>query len=128
MDDDQISLSELQLALMRVLWTQDTCSAADMVQALRPERTLAYTTVATLLTRLERRGVVAAERDGRQLIYRALISEADVQRSMVSGLLSNLFEGKASALLNHLMQEDEINADDLTRMRKLLARRKDSDA
>ena len=80
--------------------------------------------MATLLTRLEKRGLVAARREGRGLVYRALVSEAQVQRSMVSGLLSNLFEGKASALLSHLLAQNEIGDSDLAQMRALLNKRK----
>jgi len=115
-----VSLSDLQLALMRVLWARGEASTADVVEALRAERPLAHTTVATLLTRLEKRGLLSTRRDGRTLLYRAAVSEPEVQRSMVSGLLSTLFEGKASALLNHLLHESEIGDDDLAQMRALL--------
>ena len=46
---------------------------------------------------------------------------------MVSGLLANLFRGDASALLSHLVREDDIGASDLERMRVLLGQRKDED-
>lgn len=135
MDEDskaEVSLSELQLALMRQLWARGAAgeaSTADVAEALRAEqRPLAHTTVATLLTRLEKRGLVAARREGRGLVYRALVSEAQVQRSMVSGLLSNLFEGKASALLSHLLHESEIGDADLAQMRALLNRSGGRDA
>lgn len=134
MDEDrsEVSLSELQLALMRQLWARGEAgeaSTAEVVEGLRAEqRPLAHTTVATLLTRLEKRGLLAARREGRGLVYRALVSEAQVQRSMVSGLLSNLFEGKASALLSHLLQESEIGDADLAQMRALLKRSGGRDA
>ena len=123
----EVSLSELQLALMRQLWLRGDdaeASTAEVAEGMRAEgRALAHTTVATLLTRLERRGLVASRREGRGLVYRARVSEAQVQRSMVSGLLSNLFEGKASALLTHLLDENEIGDADLAQMRALLKRK-----
>ena len=120
MNDEPVSLSALQLSLMRALWHAGQGTAAEMVQALREERDLAHTTVSTLLTRLEKRGVVEAERQGRQIVYRPLISESQVRQSMVSGLLTNLFEGRASDLLSHLIKRDEIGPEDLARIRKLL--------
>lgn len=123
-DGEAASLSELQLDIMRVLWTRGACTTTEMTEALRAERNLAHTTVSTLLTRLEKRGVVAASRDGRQLIYRAAVEEAQVRRSMVSGLLDSLFGGDAQALVAHLVREDEIAAEDLAAVRALLARRK----
>ena len=105
-----VTLSELQLALMRVLWARGQASTAEV----------AHTTVATLLSRLEKRGLIASERDGRALVYRAAVSEPEVQRSLVSGLLSTLFGGRPEALLSHLVEEGELVDDDLARMRALL--------
>lgn len=119
-----VSLSELQLALMRVLWTRGRASTAEVAEAMREQqRPLAHTTVATLLSRLEKRGLLASERDGRALVYRAAVSEPEVQRSMVSGLLSMLFGGRPEALLSHLVEEGELGDDDLARMRAMLKRK-----
>lgn len=124
MDEDDVALSELQLAVMRQLWTRDEASTAEVAEGLRDEgRALAHTTVATLLTRLEKRGVLASRREGRGLVYRATISESQVQRSMVSGLVASLFEGRASALLSHLIASKEVGDDELAQMRALLDRK-----
>ena len=117
-----VALSELQISVMRVLWERGETSTAEIAEALAAERGIKHTTVATLLTRLEKRGVVALRRDGRQLIYRALVSEPDVRRSMVAGLLSSLFGGDANALVSHLVDESEIAPGDLDRLRKALGR------
>ncbi len=121
-DDPGVSLSELQITLMRVLWARGETSIADVVAALARERGLKHTTIATLLTRLEKRGVVAQRRDGRQLLYRALVDEADVRRSMVAGLVGALFAGDARELVAHLVQEAEIAPGDLAKVRRRLAR------
>lgn len=117
-----VSLSELQIALMRVLWRRGETSTAEVAAELADERGLKHTTVATLLTRLEKRGVVAQRRDGRQLFYRALVDEADVRRSMVAGLLGSLFAGDARELVAHLVEESEIAPGDLAKVRRRLAR------
>jgi predicted transcriptional regulator len=117
-----VALSELQIAVMRVLWRQGETSVTDVASALAEERGLKYTTVATLLTRLEKRNVVAQRREGRQLIYRALASEPQVQRSMVADLIGTLFGGDARGLVAHLVSESEIAPGDLERARKRLAK------
>ena len=113
-----VSLSELQIELMRVLWRRGETSTTEVAQELADTRGLKHTTVATLLTRLEKRGVVAQRRDGRQLCYRALVDEADVRRSMVADLLSALFAGDAQQLVAHLVQESEIAPGDLAKARR----------
>lgn len=119
-DPDSVALSDAQLALMRVLWARGESPVAAVAEALAGERRLAHTTVATTLTRLEKRGLVAARREGRQLVYRALVAEHEVRRSMVAGLLSTLFAGDARALVAHLVHEDEIAPGDLERVRALV--------
>ncbi len=95
-----------------------------MAEALRGERDLAHTTVATLLTRLEKRGLLASRRDGRALLYTPLVSQADVQRSMVGNLVDNLFAGRASALVSHLLDARGVNAKELAELQALLKQRK----
>ena len=112
MADDDTVLSELQLELMRVLWRRGQASTAEVAEVLAQSRGLAHTTIATLLSRLEKRGVVASHKDGRQLVYRPLVAEQAVRRSMVSGLLGSLF---------HLVREDEIAPGDLEQLRQLLS-------
>lgn len=116
-------LSDLQIAILHVLWERGEATVADVQEALHAERGLAHTTVATLLSRLAARGVVARRTEGRQLVYRANIEERDVQRSMVAALTKRLFAGDPSALVHHLIDEGEIDADELTRLRKLLAKK-----
>lgn len=122
-----VALSDLQLDLMRVLWQRGEASTAEVADALSGSRSLAHTTVATLLTRLEKRGLLAMRRDGRQLVYRALVEEGEVRRSMVGGLLDSLFGGDPGALLAHLLREREIAPGDLERARELLRQERRDD-
>ena len=122
-DAGDIALSDLQLDVMRVLWRGET-SVADVAAELAVRRGLAHTTVATVLTRLAKRDLVAARRDGRQLVYRALVDESQVRRSMVGGLIQSLFRGDPQALLAHLVSEDEVASGDLEKVRALLAEKK----
>lgn len=117
---DDIALSELQLDVMRVLWRGEA-SVSDVAAALAAERGLAHTTVATLLTRLAKRGAVAQRREGRVLYYRALVTEPQVRRTMVGDLIQTLFRGDPGALLAHLVSEKEVAPGDLERVRALLA-------
>ena len=118
---EDIVLSDLQMDLMRVLWRSGDLSVAEVTEALAG-RDLADTTVATLLTRLEKRGAVAARRDGRMLLYTASVSEAQVRRNMVSSLIAQVFRGDPKALLAHLVSEREVAQGDLEQVRALLQR------
>jgi len=121
--DRDIALSELQISVVRVLWRNGETSVTDIAKVLGDERGLKHTTVATLLTRLEKRGVVEQRREGRQLIYRALISEPQVRRSMVADLVGSLFGGDSRELVAHLVRESDLAPGDLENLRKRLARK-----
>ena len=113
-------LTDLQLAVMRVLWERGEASVVDIWEALRPERGLAQTTVATLLSRLEKRGVVSHRREARQFFYRATVSEPDVRRVMVRELTARLFDGDVAALVSHLLSAREVSAGDLAKVKALI--------
>lgn len=120
-------LTELQLDLMGVLWQRGEATAAEVREALRPERDLAPTTVATLLGRLEKKGLVAHRSEGRQYVYRAAVEAARVKRSVVSEfteMADRLFAGDVTELVTHLLAESEVDADDLARVRAMIERRK----
>ncbi len=114
-------LTDLQLAILRVLWDRGSASAAEVTEALRPERQLAQQTVATVLTRLERRGIVDHETRQRQYIYIPRVTEPEVRRSMLAAFTDRLFGGDVAALVNHLLSDKEISRGDLARVRKLIA-------
>ena len=114
-------LTDLQLAVVRALWTQGECTVLDVQQALLPERPLAQTTVATLLTRLEKRGIVSHRVDRRQFVYRALVSEPQVKVSMVGQLTEMLFAGRPAELISHLLASREVEAGDLEEVKRLIA-------
>ena len=116
-------LGDLQLAIMRVLWNHGEATVADVHETLEPERGLALTTIATMLTKMEKKGVVDHRADGRRFIYRPLVSEGQVRRSMVSDLTSQLFRGDVTALVNHLLSEHDIDSEELAQLREMIAAR-----
>src|SRR5258708_25850642 len=115
-----IELTELQLAIMRVLWQRGEAAVSLVHEETVPERDLALTTIATMLTRLEKAGLVARRQVGRHYRYRALVSEEEVRRSMVSGLADRLFHGHTTALVSHLVPEGDLASGDLERVRRLI--------
>ena len=113
-------ITELQLAILRLLWDRGEATVAELWEALYAERGLAQTTVATLVTRLQRRGIVARRTSDRQFVYRATITESDVQHSMVSELTERLFAGDPAALVSHLISETEMSPGDLARVKRMI--------
>ncbi|MEZ5973654.1 MAG: BlaI/MecI/CopY family transcriptional regulator [Planctomycetota bacterium] len=113
-------LGELQLAIIRILWEQGEATVAQVHQALHPEGGRALTTIATMLKKMERKGVVQHHLDGRQFVYRATVTESQVRKSMVSDLTDRLFQGDVTALVHHLLQQEDVDAGELAELRRLI--------
>ena len=120
------SLTELQLAIMDVLWEKGEATVAEVHDELRQERRVAQSTVATLLSRLEDKGVVAHRTADRQYVYRATVSREQVRRSVVgefSELTERLFSGDVAGLVSQLLSTRDARAEDLARAREIIERR-----
>lgn len=120
------ALTELQLAIMKVLWDHGETGVQDLHEALLDERRVAQSTVATLLTRMEKRGLVARRPEGRLHLYRARVDQAQVKRSVVAeftSLAGRLFEGDVATMVSHLLTAPDVEADDLERIKAVIARR-----
>lgn len=117
---DPSRLTELQLAILRVFWARGKATVPEVFRALWDERGLAQSTIATMVTRLEKRGLLAREGDARQYVYHATVSEEQVRRSMVAEMTSLLFGGDAAALVSHLVETRELGPGEMEQVRALL--------
>jgi predicted transcriptional regulator len=115
------TLGELQHAIMRILWSDGEATTAAVHDALFAERGLAPTTIATMLRKMEDKGVVAHRTVGRQFVYRPTVSEMEVRTSMVGELLDRLFAGDPAALVSHLVADRDLSEEELAELRALLA-------
>lgn len=117
---DTVGLTGLQLSILEVLWDRGEATTQQVWERISRDRPLALTTIATLISRLERKSVLTHRREGRQYVYRATVSRAEVRRSKVRDLTESLFGGDPAALLSHLVRADDVDAEELARIRELL--------
>ncbi len=117
-------IGDLQLRIMKVLWSQPPATVADVHAALEGGRELAYTTVATMLRKMEERGLVTHETEGRTFLYRAAVEEAAVSQGMADHLLDRIFEGSMSDMVRHLLSTREVSQEELAALETLIAERK----
>jgi BlaI family transcriptional regulator, penicillinase repressor len=123
-DEINPQLSDVQLAVMRVLWETGRATTAEVHEKMGKPRSLAYTTVATLLSRLEKRRLVTSRKEARERVFEPAVTESEVTHHMVSDLVTKLFRGDASALVSHLVRDSEFDESDLETVRRMLAQAK----
>jgi BlaI family transcriptional regulator, penicillinase repressor len=116
-------LGDLQLRIMKALWERTSASVGDVHEALGANR-FAYTTVATMLRKMEVRGLVQHHHEGRRFIYEAAVPPEAVTRSMAHDVLERLFEGSLPDMLHHLLTTREVSRAELRALERLIAERK----
>lgn len=122
------NLSELQISTMDALWENGELSVQGVQEALAARKMLAATTVATILKRLEKRGIVGYRKEGRKYIYHAIVAKNEVTKNSISSVIKNLFRGNKAALVNHLLADEDISVDELEQIQKLIHERTKSNA
>lgn len=115
-----MKLAGRQLAVMRLLWQRREATVAEVQQALETDPPLAYSTVATVLSRMERKGLITHRVEDRQYYYRAVVSEVGANQSVVGDLVDRVFGGSPAELVNQLLASDQVDADELERIKQLV--------
>ena len=116
-------LADLQMAIMQVLWEKGEATVAQVRELLLPDRELAYTTVGTMLTKMEQKGQLTHRVEARVNVYKPLIKPDQVKRRMLTDLADRLFAGDVSDLVCCLLDGVDVSADDLADLKKLIRRK-----
>ena len=105
---------------MSVLWRQHTATVGDVVAALKKKRPVSYSTVQTILRILETKRYVKHEKVTRAFVYRPVVDERVARRRALRHLVSRLFNGSPSLLVLNVLDDEEIDPAELTRVKQLI--------
>jgi BlaI family penicillinase repressor len=97
-----LDLAPFELDCMNALWPLGEASVKQVQESLMARRPRAYTTIMTILDRLEQKGIVTRRKVGRAYLYRASLLAAEAQQSAVQQLVAGFFGGSREALAAHL--------------------------
>jgi predicted transcriptional regulator len=114
------TLTPQELAIMKVVWKLDSATVRDVYEALRVRRTIAYTTVMTMMKILEEKGYLTKVRVERAYVYRPTKPRQQVVGAMVRDFVDRVFDGAAGGLLLHLTKDRRLSKDDRTTIRRII--------
>jgi BlaI family transcriptional regulator, penicillinase repressor len=117
-------LGDLQLKIMKLLWAQPEATVGEIHQSLARDGDWAYTTMATMLRKMEARGLVRHRVHERKFLYRAAARAEDVTRRISAHFIDRLFEGSLADMVAHLLTTREVSREELARLEALIAERK----
>ena len=120
--NSEIRLGRLELQIMNVVWDRGKATVHDVKNALS-RRKPAYSTILTMMRKLEAKGYLKHEVDGRTYVYRPLISQQAVRQGVLGDLVERLFEGSTSLLLTSLVEQNRISENELREIQKLIEER-----
>ena len=116
-------LTATELEMMNVIWRIGPCSVLQVVEQLRPERELAYTSVSTIVRILEQKGYVTSSKEGRGHLYAAAVSKEEYQRSTVQRMVTSVFDNAPALLVRRLLDTESLSSDDPAEIRALLRKK-----
>ena len=115
------AISETEQAVLKVLWEIGSGTVREVQEVLRGQgRHWAYTTVQTLLNRLQTKGYAASEKGGPAHVYRAAVSREELLRRRLGDLADELCEGTASPLVLALVEGGRLTPEEIEQFRRLL--------
>jgi predicted transcriptional regulator len=114
------TLTEAELRVMNVLWDKGAASVQQVLDWLPGKLNLAYNSVLTTIRVLEKKGYLQHSKDGRAHIYSPLIGRGEASRSEVRHLVGRFFSNSHELLLLNLLEERNMDATDLEKLREIL--------
>lgn len=111
-------LTPLELEIMHVLWEEGPANVQSVQQKLK--RSLAYTTVQTMLNILHRKGKVKRTLKERAYFYTPVVSRSHVTRQHIGDIIDRLFGGSAESLVMSLVETKHLTPEKLARLQELL--------
>lgn len=118
--DELPALSPAETEILRLVWEREPATVQEICEALDESRSIAYATVQTLLRRLESKGYLRHESDGKAHRFSAAAKQDEVIKRTVGDFVSRLFGGNPLPLLLHLADQSELTSKDLTRLKRLI--------
>ena len=114
------TLTDAEARVMSVLWKRERATVADVVGTLTRKRPVSYSTVQTILRILEDKGYVSHQKVARAFIYTPRVDERQARRRALKHLVARLFNDSPSLLVLNVLEDDQIEPEELSRLKKLI--------
>ena len=121
-------LTEVELELMTILWQLGGGTVSEVLERLPAGRSLAYTSVSTILRILEQKGVLGAEKVGRGHRYVPLVGRDEYQSFALRDVVGRVFGGRPLELVRRLVDTEGLGSEDLAELSALVARLREEES
>jgi BlaI family transcriptional regulator, penicillinase repressor len=109
-----------ELELLQILWKGGSCGLGQICEALRRQRPIATTTVATMLTVMLDKKLVHRKRGPQGYRWSAKTTRQNAAAGLVQKLVDSVFDGSAQRLVAHLLQSNQLSGKERQELRRLI--------
>jgi predicted transcriptional regulator len=117
------TLTEQELEIMKVIWGLESATVRQVYEELLKSRSIAYTTVMTMMKILEEKKYLKKSPADRAYVYRPVQPKEKVIGGMVREFVNRVFDGSAAPLLVHLVDDHKLSAKDIAEIAELRKKR-----
>ena len=113
-------LTDAELELMLILWQLGEASVREVLAALPPGRSMAYTTASTIIRILEKKNYVDSRKVGKAHVYTPCMSKEEYEGLTIGHVVGQLFDRSPASLVARLIDDERLSAQELAEIRQLL--------
>jgi len=117
-------VSEAEWIVMKIIWKEFPLTAADIIKRLQGKSQWHPKTVKTLLHRLAAKHILETEKQGREYLFRPLISEAQCVKTEAQSFINRVFDGALHPMLVHFVKNEKLSRDEIQELQKILREKK----
>jgi len=114
------SLGETEMEVLHHVWDLGEARVGDVRERILEDRDVAYTTVMTVMKKLADKGYLTYRKEGRSYVYESARSQSDVQHSLLRRLMEKVFGGSPAALVQTLVQREDLSPQDRRELKTLI--------
>ncbi len=120
-----MKLSEFETEVLEIFWQVKQASAPEMHELVCRKKEVSYSTVKTIVDRLEKKGAIGRlEKQGRTIIYHPVLQKDSFSKPLIKDFIKRVLGGSAKPLLNQLFNDDALDDDDIKYLENLIEKRK----
>jgi len=116
-------ISDAEWVVMRALWRSSPMTTNQVVDALDDSTHWKPKTIHTLLSRLVRKGALEFERQGREYLFRPLVTAAECEHAATRSFLSRFFDGELAPFLARFLESEKLKPSEIEELKRILERK-----
>lgn len=116
-----MKLSDFELEIMNILWEKKQSTAPELHSVIKENRNVTYSTVKTIIDRLESKSAIRRVRQyGRTIIYAPVVSQETMQKPLLKKFIDKVFSGNPGLLVNQLLEDEQLSDEDIEYLKSIV--------